>query len=101
MADESSYRVFPGPKLKPQIVNIFLQLKALGQGGAFKETLRRIQTSLKSDPLSFGDPQFSLKLPGATVYHRLIEGVSIHYAVYPNDRVVFVHDMKYTGRKVN
>lgn len=98
MADES-YRAYPSPKVKQQIRDIYLELQRLGLGNSFEATLGSVYTNLTSDPASFGDPRFRLKLAGGIAYHRLVEGVSLHYAVYEADHVVYVYDLKFISTK--
>jgi hypothetical protein len=98
MPTDEGYRVYANAKAKQQIRDIFIELQAAGVASSFADAWIRIAAHLQADPESFGEPRFRTKLPGGMVYHRMAEQLSVHYAVFPDQKIVYVLDVSYLSQ---
>ena len=72
-----------------------LALKAseLGIREHFIDSLKILQSKLKEEPLSWGDPLFRFHHLGLEMRHGIQSLVHVYYAVDEPNRVVYVRDL--------
>jgi hypothetical protein len=66
----------------------------LGIFDQFRATVRRVQSRLENDPLSWGDPEYNTKHPGGVVHHGIDDNLLVRFAVYEAEQVVCIIEVE-------
>jgi len=73
-----------------QVHDLVKHAAAIGFGQELNKSLKAIVTLLKSAPLTWGEPQYHTHLAGGVVRHGVLEGLSVQFVVYENQRAVVI-----------
>jgi hypothetical protein len=91
MSSPPAYTLGRVPEAARQIKELGAKAKAVGLHLALISALKVIVDSLESTPADFGDPRYKTKRPGGMVYQAIVPPLlSVHYAVYEQERVVML-----------
>jgi hypothetical protein len=96
--ENAKYRIGPVQNVKRQLEQLTARAESLGIKDELAGILTQVFHGLESCPLEFGEPERATKKPGGLVCHGLVRPISVQFAVYPEERVVLVLDIRaYSG----
>lgn len=84
------YRVLPAASGRQEMRQLGERAHALGIRQRYLDAFRQIEQNLRSDPLNWGDPLYTLRHLNLAVYHRCHDLVCVTYAVNQTHRVVWI-----------
>lgn len=91
---EAEYRVQQVPKVLKQVDALIEQAKQAGKYPGMIDLLARIGLTLQATPEAWGDPSYRTKRAGGIGYRGYDPPLVVHYAVFAEEKVVFVLDIK-------
>jgi hypothetical protein len=95
MSDEGpTYQVTYLPSFLQQVRQMGDRAAVLGLRLEFAALLRTIHGSLTTKPVEWGDPFKRIPTTGTVLYRRLLETVSVIYAVNEQRRLVVVKEIR-------
>ncbi len=56
--------------------------------------LKNVMSHLQDGPLTWGDPEFSLKHGNGVIFHGIEGPLIVRYAVYPDHNLVCIIDIR-------
>jgi hypothetical protein len=89
----NQFTVSQWPKVKAQAKALTLRAIALGLTQEVESVFEEMYLNLQTRPLEWGKPLYHTKLPGGVVCMRIVRPLVVHYAVYPEERVVCITDI--------
>ena len=92
---EPDYDVPISGAIRELLIRLHDTAAANGQRDDFLSALRTISTRLKTDPNTFGEELFDLKVLRLTVKMGLVLPLSVEFAVYQKQRSVFIRNFRY------
>lgn len=84
------YQVSLSVPARKQIAVLYRRALKWAMGKAAQAALKQGVSRLQSEPARFGDPLYKLRQPRGSVYHAVCPPFLLHYAIYPDAKVVFV-----------
>ena len=88
------YRLVYPEKQRRLIRDYGLRAARRGIGPAYLAAIRSIDSHLKTDPITWGDPQNTLSEMGLTLFHGMQSPMHVFYAVDERRRIVYVQSVK-------
>jgi hypothetical protein len=73
-----------------QVRDIAKKAATKGKKENFLSAMASVLELLRTEPTTWGDPEYNLQQPGACVYHGVREPVIVKYAVFELDKIVLV-----------
>jgi len=67
---------------------------ARGRKAAFLAALIYVFAKLRTEPSSWGDPEYNLHKPGGCVYHCIHNPVVVQYAVFEHEKIVLLMNVR-------
>jgi hypothetical protein len=90
----SVYQVVLSGQVRDQLKNLHRRAQDKGQGKRVLSAVKRIFAHLRTQPLRFGEPRYTLHHLNVEMRHGAVEPVWVQYAVHKERRIVFVRDLQ-------
>ena len=94
----SGFRLFVMPRANQQARDLLRRADALGIRNSLVTALKTIHEELQITPQTFGDPAHRTRKQGGRVFGAVVEPVHIRYAVFEQEKKVFLLDVKPLSR---
>jgi hypothetical protein len=88
----SVYQVVVSGEVQERLKNLHRKAKDKGQGARVLTAVKQIVARLRTDPLDFGEPRFSLRHLNLEVRVATMPPLLVVYGVHTERRTVFVRD---------
>jgi len=87
---ESRYRVIYSESVRSTLVDLHRRAALLGLEQTVVAAAKAIDEHLRTDPMAFGDLNFSLREMKLDVFARVFPPLVVYYAVHKTKKLVFV-----------
>jgi hypothetical protein len=91
----SEYRLDWMSQVPGQIRDLAAKASRHGRKQEFLDALADAVHRLKSDPLTWGDPERNTRKKGGAVCHGTLNSLIVQFAVYQIERAVIILDVKF------
>jgi len=79
-------------QVRDQLKDLHRRAQDKGQGKRVVSAVKRILDHLRSEPLRFGEPRYTLHHLNVEMRHGAVEPVWVQYAVHKQRRIVFIRN---------
>jgi hypothetical protein len=92
--NQSDFKVTLTGKAKSALAGVVSIAHQHRAYAALRTAAEEIEQRLQSDPMSFGEPHYRLKITGVFVRSGVIRPLAVYYGVDLQRRIVYVHDFR-------
>jgi hypothetical protein len=94
------YRLSYSQAIREKLKQLAVEAKELGLANAFQSAAKTILARLQSDPLEFGEPQYSHAEAKLLVRVAIVQPLVVYFGVHVPEEIVFIKDfLLLTGRE--